>query len=166
MSLKKYDLNKKEDALVFKAFIRCLKEERKIASKSLYGYKGFRAIIDRCYASRLNHPGEDFQTNICYWPEDSGGLFSNHITKLLYIALIIKFLKPKKIKGLGVKFKEIYSCITNGVSVVNSSTPEILAYSQDLINAFIACGEDEENAKLKVKLIECCVLGIKNKIPF
>ena len=93
MRINKYNFRKKEDKAVFKALMRCMKEDRNLyilnrVSGGCGGARaGFEEVVRRCYFSRENHRNENFQTNIFYWPEDSGGLLKSSVTKFIYISL-------------------------------------------------------------------------------
>ena len=172
MRINKYNFKKKEDKAVFKALMRCMKEDRNLyilnrVSGGCGGARvGFEEVVRRCYVSRENHRNENFQTNIFFWPEDSGGLLKSSVTKFIYISLIINSLNCK-IKELGTRFQELYSTICNnpkgGFYMFGG---DISAYHQCIADAFIKCGIDEELANDKANTIELLARAYKMDLPF
>ena len=161
MRLKEYKLRKKEDFVVFKSFLRCMKEH------GIYKqFRTYRDIIDRCYSSRDNHRGENFLTNIGYWPGDTAsGMFKQEI-KILYMAMIINSIPAEyfSCKGQGGIIDNMKMLFTNC-----ATNPDSFAikddYSDIVVSALSRCFglSDEEETKDIIALI---IKGKKIGIPF
>ena len=171
MKLSEYKFVKKEDKIVFKVLMRCLKEEGRLLSSaksatSVIGPKryGFEEIIRRCYASRKTHGGETFLTNIYYWPSDAGGLFSSgNIMQLIYVALLINSLNVEP-KELGTRFKELFKGLMNVPKSAMFTNLE--GYSEQFFNALVKTGTPEKKAKEQIELLELLVKAAEHNIPF
>lgn len=162
MRIRDYKFKRKEDKVVFKALMRCLKESNRL----ILSTNGFEEIIRKCYASRENHPGENFQTNICYWPDDCGGLLTCTFWKLLYISMIINGINLK-IKELGTRLNELHSQIcSNPKSSFITCTSDITAFQDDIVNALIKSGIEEDKAINKANTIILLSRAVENDIPF
>lgn len=172
MRIRDYKFKRNEDKVVFKALMRCLKESKrlilstKIVDRKRHSSPGFEEIIRKCYESRENHPGESFQTNICYWPDDCGGLLTCQFWRLLYISMIINGINLK-IKELGTRLNELYTQICNNPKAsFITCTSDITAFQDDIVNAFIKAGSEEEEAVNKANTIVLLSKAIEDDIPF
>lgn len=172
MRIRDYKFKRKEDKVVFKALMRCLKESNRLISstkhvgKKRHSSPGFEEIISKCYASRENHPGENFQTNIYYWPDDCGGLLTCTFWRLLYISMIINGI-DLKIKELGTRLNGLHSQIcSNPKASFITCTSDITAFHNDIVNAFIKAGSEEEEAVNKANTIVLLSKAIEDDIPF
>jgi hypothetical protein len=165
MKLSKQKLKDKKDKVVFKALLRCIKESNNIAYLGKV-HGGFSEIIRRCYISRTNHPAENFQTNVFYWPEDSGCAFESIFIKFIYSVLIIN--------GINLKIKELGSRILELQTSMNSSPQnafgkykgDAFAFHDEMVNAFIKCGNNDDIAIERARNIELLAEAIKFNIPF
>ena len=170
MRIRDYKFKRKEDNVVFKALMRCLKESnRLILSTKIVGKNsspGFEEIVRKCYVSRESHPNENFQTNIYYWPDDCGGLLTCTFWKLLYISMIINGI-DLKIKELGTRLNDLHSqiCINPKASFI-TCTSDITAFQDDIVNAFMKAGSEEEEAVNKANTIILLRRAVENDIPF
>ena len=172
MRIRDYKFKRKEDKVVFKALMRCLKESNRLflstkhVDRKRHSSPGFEEIIRKCYASRENHPGENFQTNICYWPDDCGGLLTCTFWRLLYISMIINGINLK-IKELGKRLNELHSQIcSNPKSSFITCTSDITAFQDDIVNALIKSGIEEDKAINKANTIILLSRAVENDIPF
>ena len=95
MNINNHKFEKRNDKAVFKALIRCYKDDGKLWN--FYKNKrGLQYIIDHCYSSRHRHPDEPYQTNIHFWPSDiPGGSFKHSITEFLYAVRLVNAMKAK-----------------------------------------------------------------------
>ena len=176
MRIRDYKFKRKEDKVVFKALMRCLKESNRLflstkaVSRSI-GKKppsspGFEDIIRKCYASRENHPGENFQTNVYYWPDDCGGLINCQFLRLLYVAMIINGVNLK-IKELGTRLNELHRQIcSNPKGSFMTCNCDVAAFHDDIVNAFMKAGSEEEDAVNKANTIVLLSRAIEDDIPF
>lgn len=162
MRLKEHKLRRKEDFVVFKSFLRCMKEH------GLYKqFRSYRDMIDRCYSSRDNHRGENFLTNIGYWPGDTAsGMFRPEI-KLLYMAMIINSIPAKDFsynKGQGGIIDNMKMLFRNYTTNQGSFAIKD-DYSDIVESALSKCFDlsDKEETKDIMALI---IKGNKMGIPF
>lgn len=162
MRLKGYDFQRKEDEVVFKALLRCMKED------DLFNFRrkiNIAKMVGDCYISRKEHSRESFETNISYWPGDIGA-FKYPETKLIYFSLLINNLPKTHVNQLKPKFisllKNIFANPHNLSRVVNGN---IEHFEDELCKTFVKCGDSEEKANMKAKAIILTLKGSKLDLP-
>lgn len=170
MKLTEYKFSDKRDFIVFKSLVRAIKEEIFTTRKQsrFFVKRDLKRLIKICYDSRINHPGEKFETNICYWSEDCGGLFSCSMTKLLYLSLLICELSPKPGSALFKHYITVYDNILKSSrgGFVNYCKSTVCSYHQLFLDAFVKCGFSESTAKNKLEELYILYDAAEFNIPF
>jgi hypothetical protein len=165
MKLSKQNLRDKRDKVVFKALLRCIKESNSMAYLGKV-HKSFSEIIRRCYDSRISHPAENFQANVFYWPEDSGCTFTAPFIKFIYSVLIINGINVK-IKELGTRISELQSSMNSSPqNAFGNYKVDAFAFHDEMVNAFIKCGNNDDIAIERARNIELLAEAAKLNIPF
>ena len=161
-------IRKEEDKIVFKAILRCMKEEKNMLwpKHNVKGTGNFSEIIRRCYQSRDNHRGESFSHNIYYWPDDCGGLFNNSFTKFLYMAMLVNNLTDSGlIKSHLISYiKTLFE--NHADDLVANNTGSIISYGTIISNALIKCGLTEEQSKIFTNNLKLFCEAKNNNLPF
>jgi len=168
MKLKDKKLDKKEDYVVFKAIMRCVKETKHF-NRFKNKFRDINELINACYRSRKDHRTESFLTNIHYWPADTCmGLSA--IGVLLYSAILInglKVAKPTDYKkcALFTSFVSSINKCFHGDYPLSDIKDE---YVPIIASAYAKC--EGKNSECIKNDIEKSLLNIKNayseKIPF
>ena len=168
MKLKDIKLDRKEDSVIFKAILRCVKETKDF-NKFRHRFSDINELINACYKSRRDHRNETFLTNIHYWPADTGmGLSAIGI--LLYAAILINNLKVEK--STDYKRYALFTTFVNSVNnyfrgayPVNDVKDE---YIPIIASAYAKCGN--KSFECKKDDIEKILLNTRyaysEKIPF
>ena len=170
MNINKHKFEKRNDKAVFKALIRCYKDDGKLWV--FYKNKrGLQYIMNHCYSSRHRHYDEPYQTNIHYWPGDiPGGSFKHSITNFLYAVRLVNAMKAKITASLkGYLQEEENNILTTyndtGKRKAFMEMPSFYAFYDEIYNAYIKCGYKEAVAEQKAKAICNISHCIKESIP-
>ena len=170
MNINNHKFEKRNDKAVFKALIRCYKDDGKLCD--FYRNKrGIQYIINHCYSSRHRHIDEPYQINIHYWPGDiPGGSFKHSITNFLYAVRLVNAMKAKITANLKEYLQEEGNIILNkyndtGKRKAFMEMPSFYAFYDEICNAYIKCGYGEAVAEQKAKTICNISHCIKENIP-
>lgn len=171
MNVNNHKFEKRNDKDVFKALIRCYKDDGKLCN--FYKNKrGLQYIMDHCYSSRHRHYDEPYQLNIHYWPGDiPGGSFKHSITNFLYAVRLVNAMKAKITSSLKAYLQEEEKVILSqyndtGKRKAFMEMPSFYAFYDEIYNAYIKCGYKKAVAEQKAKVICNISHCIKEGIPF
>lgn len=154
------EMQRKEDLIVFKCLLRCLKENGRLQCINV---RSMKDLVDLCYVSRENHT-ETFADNITYWPSDCMLEFDNYMN-IIYLSLLIVHGKINVYRRLTNRINKFFSDLHD--LSCNGRTLENFLWSLDYVyKALIIGGVNENNANEIIHSIEKVIEGDKNKIPF
>lgn len=157
MRISKRKLQCDDDYVVFKAFLRALKEDNYSFSKHSFEY-----ILRRCYDSRKGHASESFDLNIQYWFGDCGISISKKGI-ILYLALIANGVKGKNIdRVISRLMTELYGVIETKPACLL----DIYANIGIINKALKKNGKSEREIKNLNKKMALIVNGMSCDIPF